>query len=194
MKNIKNLKKSLLPLSLMLAFAGASHTAQAAEYNQVQPKDSKITFNYQQMGVGMEGVFNTFSGQLKFDPDAPEQAQATLEVDLSSVDVDNDEANDELATKTWFNTSAFPVAKFASTGVKALADGQYEVQGQLSIKGQTQDVVVPASFSEQGGQGIFEGKLTIQRGAFSIGEGAWKAFDIVANDVVVNFRLAATSK
>lgn len=188
---MKKITPSLLPLGLLLALVG---TAQAAEYNQVLPKDSKITFNYQQMGVGMEGVFNSFNGQLRFDPAAPEQAQATLEVDLNSVDVDNDEANSELASKTWFNTKAFPVAKFASTSVKPLADGQYEVKGQLSIKGQSQEVLVPARFTEQGGQGIFEGKLTIQRGAFSIGEGAWKAFDIVANDVVVNFRLTATSK
>lgn len=45
-------------------------------------------------------------------------------------------------------------------------------------------------FTEQGGKGVLEGQLTIQRGTFLIGEGAWKAFDIVANDVVVNFRLA----
>ena len=36
--------------------------------------------------------------------------------------------------------------------------------------------------------------LTIQRGDFSIGEGAWKAFDIVANDVVIKFRITAAAK
>lgn len=117
---------------------------------------------------------------------------AVLEVDLTSVDVDNDEANDELATKTWFNTPAFPKARFESTSVKALPTaGQYEVVGTLTIKGQKQTVTVPARFTEKAGQGVFEGKLTIQRGAFSIGEGAWKAFDIVANDVVVHFQLTA---
>lgn len=164
-------------------------TAHAVEYTQVQPQASKITFDYQQMGVGMQGKFNAFQGQLRFDPAQPQQAQATLVVDLASVDVDSDEANDELATQTWFNTPAFPQAQFVSTSVKALGAGQYEVTGQLTIKGQSQKVVVPARFTEKAGQGIFTGKLTIQRGAFSIGEGAWKAFDIVANDVVVNFHL-----
>ena len=41
---------------------------------------------------------------------------------------------------------------------------------------------------------VFEGSLTIQRGDFSIGEGAWKAFDIVANDVVIKFRITAAAK
>ena len=164
--------------------------AQAAEYTQLQPQASKITFDYQQMGVGMQGVFKTFSGQLRFDPAHADKASAVLEVDLASVDVDNDEANDELATKTWFNTPAFPKARFESTSVKALPTaGQYEVVGTLTIKGQKQTVTVPARFTEKAGQGVFEGKLTIQRGAFSIGEGAWKEFDIVANDVVVRFHL-----
>lgn len=183
--------KLAMALAAGWLLAGA---AQAVEYTQVQSKDSKITFDYQQMGVGMQGAFKTFNGQLNFDPAAPQQARAVLEVDLGSVDVDSAEANDELATATWFNTKAFPKAKFASTGVKPLANGQYEVSGQLTIKGHSQNVVVPARFTEQAGQGVFEGQLTIQRGAFSIGEGAWKAFDIVANDVVVNFRLAVTPK
>jgi hypothetical protein len=89
-------------------------------------------------------------------------------------------------------TPAFPKARFESTSVKALPTaGQYEVVGTLTIKGQKQTVTVPARFTEKAGQGVFEGKLTIQRGAFSIGEGAWKAFDIVANDVVVHFQLTA---
>ena len=36
--------------------------------------------------------------------------------------------------------------------------------------------------------------LTIRRGDFSIGDGAWKAFDIVANDVVIQFRLTAAAQ
>lgn len=189
------MKKVFLPLASLtasLALLGNLSNASAAEYTQVQPQASKISFDYQQMGVGMQGVFKTFTGTLRFDPAAADKAQASLEVDLASVDVDSDEANDELATKTWFNTAAFPKAKFESTSVKALPTAdQYEVAGTLTIKGQSHNVTVPARFSESNGQGVFEGKLTIQRGAFSIGEGAWKAFDIVANDVVVHFKLIA---
>ena len=46
----------------------------------------------------------------------------------------------------------------------------------------------------QGEAGVFDGSLTIKRGDFSIGEGAWKAFDIVANDVVIKFRITAAAK
>ena len=40
----------------------------------------------------------------------------------------------------------------------------------------------------------FDGSFTIRRGDFSIGEGAWAKFDIVANDVLIKFRITAASK
>ena len=71
---------------------------------------------------------------------------------------------------------------------------KYEVTGQLSIKGKTQEVVVPATFTPQGNSGVFEGSFTIRRADFSIGEGSWAKFDIVANDVQIKFRITAASK
>ncbi|MDX9994660.1 MAG: YceI family protein, partial [Rhodocyclaceae bacterium] len=59
---------------------------------------------------------------------------------------------------------------------------------------QTRDIVVPATFATQGNAGVFDGAFTLRRGDFSIGEGAWAKFDIVANEVQVTFRITATPK
>ena len=181
-------------LALFSTLALASSTAHAVEYNQVQADKSQIAFGYQQMGVSMDGTFNKFSSQLRFDPAAPQTGSATIEVDLASIDTGSAEGDEEAARKTWFNTKDFPAARFESTSVKALEGNKYEVAGKLTIKGTTKDVVVPATFKPQGDSGVFEGSLTIQRGDFSIGEGAWKAFDVVANDVVIKFRITAAAK
>ena len=180
-------------IALLSAFSLAT-AAHAVEYTQVQPDKSQITFAYQQMGVAMQGAFKKFSGQLRFDPAAPAAAKSTIEVELASVDTGSSEGDTEVATKTWFDTKAFPRARFESGSVKALGGNKYEVAGKLTIKGKTVDVVVPATFAAQGKTGVFEGRLTIRRGDFSIGEGAWKAFDIVANDVVIQLRLAAAAQ
>ena len=174
-----------------LACATAAH---AVEFNQVQADKSQITFAYQQMGVAMDGSFKKFASQLRFDPARPQAATATIDVDLASIDTGSSEGDSEVATKTWFDTKAFPRARFESGSVKALGGNKYEVAGKLTIKGKTVDVVVPATFTAQGKTGVFEGRLTIRRGDFSIGEGAWKAFDIVANDVVIQFRLTAAAQ
>ena len=64
----------------------------------------------------------------------------------------------------------------------------------MSIKGRTQDVVVPATFTAQGNSGVFDGSFTIRRADVAIGEGSWAKFDIVANDVQVRFRITAAGK
>ena len=99
-----------------------------------------------------------------------------------------------MSGKPRFHIKAFPTAQFASTNVKALGGNRYEVAGKLTIKGRTQDVVIPATFSAQGKTGVFEGGFILRRGDYSIGEGAWSKFDIVANDVNVKFRITATGK
>lgn len=181
-------------LALFSTLALATSAAHAVEYNEVQADKSRIAFGYQQMGVSMEGSFKTFSSQLRFDPATPQAAVASIEVELASVDTGSAEGDGEVARKTWFNTKDFPAARFQSGAVKALGGNKYEVAGTLTIKGTSKDVVVPATFTPQGNTGVFEGSLTIQRGDFSIGEGAWKAFDIVANDVVIKFRITAAAK
>jgi polyisoprenoid-binding protein YceI len=181
-------------LALFSTLALATSAAHAVEYNQVQADKSQIAFGFQQMGVSMDGAFKEFSSQLRFDPAAPEAASAVIEVALASIDTGSDEGDEEAARKTWFNTKDFPAARFESTAVKALGANAYEVAGKLTIKGTTKDVIVPATFTPQGDTGVFEGSLTIQRGDFSIGEGAWKAFDVVANDVVIKFRISAAAK
>jgi len=178
---------------LSLALASAV-SAQAIEYNQVQPDKSAVNFVYKQMGVAVDGKFKKFSSQLSFDPAKPTVAKTVFEVDLASVDTGAPEGDQEVAGKPWFNTKAFPTARFVSSGVKALGGNRYEVTGQLSIKGKTQDVVVPATFTAQGNNGVFEGAFTIRRADFSVGEGAWAKFDIVANDVQIKFRITASGK
>ncbi len=165
----------------------------ALEYNQVQPAKNSVTFQYKQMGVTMDGKFKKSVAQLSFDPEQPAKAKATVEIDLSSIDTGSSEADGEVAGKAWFNTKAFPLARFVAGEVKAIGGNRYEIPGKLTIKGQTQDILVPASFTPQGKTGVFDGSFAIRRGDFHIGEGPWSKFDIVANDIIVKFRITATS-
>lgn len=167
--------------------------ALAGSYDRIVAQDSTIAFTYSQMGVSLQGSFARFDGTLAFDAERPEQASARIEVALESISTGLAEADVEAAKPTWFNIEAFPSARFESTAVRALGENRYEVTGELSIKGHTKEVVFPASFSAADGIGRFEGDLSIRRGDFSIGEGSWSRFNILANEVTVRFSIAATS-
>ncbi|MBP6514967.1 MAG: YceI family protein [Steroidobacteraceae bacterium] len=182
---------------LALAFALTSllaSTAQAVEYNQLQADKSSIAFSYSQMGVSMDGQFRKFASQLSFDPAQVAKAKLAVDVDLASIDTGAPELDTEATGRDWFNIRSFPTARFVAASVKPLGGNRYSVAGKLTIKGRTKDIVVPATFTPQGNAGVFAGSFTIRRGDFSIGEGAWSAFDIVANDVQVRFRLTASSR
>lgn len=167
-----------------------SAPAVAVEYTQLQAEQSRVAFQYEQMGVRLDGHFRTFSSDIHFDPARPEAAKAVLEVDLASVDTGSPDADTEVVTPGWFNVAAYPKARFEASSIKALDGERYEIAGKLSIKGAERAVSFPATFHAKGEQATFQGSLTIKRGDYSIGEGDWSSFDIVANDVVINFELA----
>ena len=168
-------------------------SAGAVEYKAIQPEKSKVTFQYKQMGVAMDGHFKKFAAQLNFDPAKPAAAQAQIEIDLASIDAGSSDADDEVVGKTWFNVKAFPKATFVAKQIKATGTNQFEVTGALTIKGKSQDIKFPLKLAAQGNAGVFSGGFVMRRADFAIGEGMWAKFDVVANDIQVNFQLTAIS-
>jgi polyisoprenoid-binding protein YceI len=182
--------KHLITFTLGSVLAMSAH---ALEYKAIQSEKSKVTFQYKQMGVGMDGQFKTFAAQLNFDPAKPASAKAQIEIDLASIDAGSSEADDEVVGKTWFNVKTFPKATFVAKQIKATGVNQYEVTGALTIKGKSQDIRFPLKYSAQGNVGAFSGGFAMHRADFAIGEGMWAKFDVVANDIQVNFQLTAIS-
>jgi len=178
---------------LPLLLAGAMNSAHTAEFNQVQLNNSTMSFAYQQMGVPLEGKFRKFAAQLSFDPARINAAQAKLEVDLASIDTGSGEGDDEVAGKLWFNTKAYPVARFVSSGVKALGGNRYETSGKLTIRGRSLDVAAPFTFKQEGAVGIFDGAFTLKRLDYAIGEGLWADVGTVANEVRIVFHIVTNA-
>lgn len=179
--------KSLLALSA----TALALQVQAAPYQSIVPAKSSISFQFKQMGVSADGHFKKFAAQVNFDPAKAAPGQASFEVDLASVDTGSGEADDEVVTKSWFNTAAFPKAQFVSKQIRQTAPNLYEVLGTLSIKGQSRDVKFPLKHTPQGKNGLLTGSFTLQRADYRIGEGMWAKFDVVANDIQVNFSISA---
>lgn len=182
-----------IPLAA-LALAAAFSPALAVEFGQVQADKSNLAFVSKQMGVPVDGRFRKFNVALAFDPAKPAQASAKMDVDLASIDAGSKDANDEVVGKNWFNTKAFPTASFVSTAVKPLGGDRYEVAGKLTIKGKTQDVVAPATFRQEAGNGVFDGAFTLKRLDFALGEGLWSDVSAVANEVQIRFHIVAAPR
>ena len=177
---------ALLPFFVLMTI-GASASAGNVDYAK-----SEIAFVSKQMNVPVQGRFKKFTAQIVFDPKKLAAAKAEIEVDLASIDTGSDEANDEVAKKAWFNTSAFPTAKFASSSVTRTGPDKYEARGKLSIKGIGQDVVAPFTVKRAGDTVTYEGGFTLKRLQFRIGEGIWSDVETLADEVQVKFRIVTT--
>jgi polyisoprenoid-binding protein YceI len=176
--------------SLLLASLFASALVGAAPL-KTDPAKSSVSATFKQMGVPVEAKFKQFSAQIDYDAAKPAASKATVEIMTASLDLGDPEYNKEVTKKEWFNAAQFPKASFVSTAIAPAGAGKLNVSGKLSIKGRSADVSFPLSVKTEGGKQVFEGQLPIRRLAFNIGEGEWKDTSMVADEVVIKFRVAA---
>ncbi len=161
----------------------------AAAQQKLIAAQSEIAFTSKQMGVPVDGKFKKFDAQVAFDPKKPESAKISFVIDLASVSLGTAETEAEVFKPDWFSTKLFPQATFASTGVKAVSAGKFEVVGKLTIKGVSRDVLVPVTLAQASGNTAASGSFTMKRLDFKIGDGDWGDTSLVANDVQVKFKL-----
>jgi polyisoprenoid-binding protein YceI len=152
---------------------------------------SSVSAVFKQMDVPVESNFKRFNAQIDYDAAHPEKASARVDIDTASFDMGQADYNKEIAKKEWFNSAQFPKATFVSSSIKPAGAGKMTVTGKLTIKGKTADVSFPLSVKPEGGKQVFEGQLPIKRLAFNVGEGEWQDTSMVANEIVIKFRLAA---
>lgn len=182
MKLSKCLPHLILPLLTLM-------TLQAGAQQKLLPAQSDIGFTFKQMGVPVDGRFKKFDAQVHFDAAKLTSSTVNLTVDIASATLGTPEIDAELPKAPWFNTAKFPQATFASSAFKSLGAGKYEVSGKLSVKGQSQNIVVPLTMTQVGANTTAVGVFPIKRLAFKIGENEWADTSMVADDVQVKFKL-----
>ena len=189
------MRKILLAAAVALSVM-ATLPASAADRPLIA-SGSSIAFTFSQMNVPVEGRFKRFKGKINFDAAKPETSSIDMQVDVASISAGED-VDPEAVKPDWLDAAGHPQARFVSRGIKSLGAGRYQATGTLSIKGANRDIVVPFDFKEQATGASVDGRFTLKRADYKIGEGEWSAFDVVANDVIVKFHLvvgpAAASK
>ena len=182
MKMTLRLSPLILSLLTLLSLPSAAQ-------QKLLPAQSDIGFTFKQMGVPVDGRFKKFDAQINFDATKLATSSVTFTVDIASATLGTPEIDAELPKAPWFNTVKFPQASFASSAFKSLGGGKYEVAGKLSVKGQSQQVVVPITMTQVGANTSAVGVFPVKRLAFKIGENEWADTSMVADDVQVKFKL-----
>jgi polyisoprenoid-binding protein YceI len=181
---------------LLVSFPAFSADAPAVPHYVLDPAKSTLEFSFTQAGAQNKGKFKHFTVNFEFSPDNLAASRLEVTIDVASLDTGDQERDDTLRDTDLFAVKKFPQARFSATQIAKTATG-YEALGKLTIRDATRDARVPFTFrsaSEAGtNAGYMNGKTTLKRLDYGVGQGDWKATDQVGNEVGVSFALRLTA-
>jgi len=130
-----------------VAFAGLLAVAAAPLPAHAGPLSGTYTLSPAQLDTGFSvkvlggravtGEFKTVSGKMILDQTRPERSRVNVKVDLTSVHTNNDKVTGFLKSAAMFDVANHPVATFQSTRVRMTGDYSADVEGVLTLRGQT---------------------------------------------------------
>lgn len=174
--------------SFVIASAlGCIGTAAAGDWNVVKEMSS-VGFIAEQQGTRFNGRFGTFDATIAFDPSAPESGSIVGIIETATVNTRDHDRDAALHDRDWFNSAEFPRARFESQSIKKLDDGSFEASGELELKGRAKPATLTFTFDTSGANAKFDGKMTINRFDFNVGEG-WNDTSWVGQNVQVEVKL-----
>ena len=123
----------------------------AAENYTVDSVHSYVLFKINHLNVGNSyGRFGDPSGSFTWDEANPSKSSFELTVQAAKVDTDNEKRDKHLRSPEFFNASQHDAITFKSTAVKQVKPDTLEIDGMLSMLGQTHPITVTAQQTGHG--------------------------------------------
>lgn len=136
------MKKLFIGLTAALAFSAAN----AADYKiDTKGAHASINFKIQHLGYSwLAGRFNDFSGNFSYDEDNLTASDIMVTIDTASVDTNHAERDKHLKGDDFLDVEKYPEAKFVSTSVESMGDGEMKVMGDFTLHGVTKPITIEA--------------------------------------------------
>ncbi|WP_077623857.1 YceI family protein [Sediminibacillus massiliensis] len=118
---------------------------------KVDPTHTSVDFSVKHMMVSkVKGTFHDFDATIVADPADMTTAEVDFTVDVNSVDTRNDQRDTHLRSGDFFDVENNPKMTFKSTDVKKVGEDQYEIIGDLTIRGTTNQETFKVDFEGSG--------------------------------------------
>jgi polyisoprenoid-binding protein YceI len=151
------------------------------------------------MVTKVRGAFNEFTGTAVLDGANPENSTVQVTIQAASIDTRNAQRDGHLRGNDFLAMEEYPQITFTSTGVRQSGETTFEVTGDLTIKGVTNEVTIPFEFEGAatdpfGNERVgFEGSVVINRKDYGV---TWNAAlegggVLVSDKVTLEFEVSA---
>lgn len=169
---------------------------------QIDPAHSQAEFQVRHLLSRVRGRFTDLSGTIDFDQETPEQSSVAFSIRTASIDTNQPDRDAHLRSDDFFAVEKYPTLTFVSTGITARGRQQYDVKGDLTIRGVKKSVVLPVTYlgaakDPWGNEKLaFETEITLDRKEFGL---VWNAAletggFLVGDDVRVNVSVQAQAQ
>ncbi len=160
---------ALVAFPLLAAAKPVSGTPVDGKPHVIDKAHSEINFVADSRLLSAHGFFGKWDADVKLDAANWSNSTVAITIDAASINTRVDMRDNHLKSADFFDVAKYPTITFKSTGVKQLSANKLEITGDLTMKGVTKKVVVPASvvFYEKGA-GRFRGALTILRKDYGV--------------------------
>ncbi|WP_234735843.1 YceI family protein [Tellurirhabdus bombi] len=163
--------------------------AKASTYT-IDANESTVNWNGKKVTGEHFGTIKISKGSLLVD--GSKLTGGTVDIDLrtmTSTDLkDNKEYHDKLInhlkSDDFFGVDKYPTATFKITKVTPKSGNQYDVTGDLSIKGKTNPVTFPVTVNVKGNTLEAAGKATVDRSKYDIRYGSKSFFDNLGDKAI----------
>lgn len=200
-------------VAAFVAAALSSATAAFAAPQSFDFKDPKGVNNVQfKLDAPLESITGTgtgISGNVSFDPAAPDAISGRIVLDAASLTVGNPIMGEHLRSADWLDVAKYPTISFEAGRVANVrakgAQIQADVTGMLIVKGVAKEVTVPVTFTHlpdklgaRLGDAKIQGDLLVLRASFEINRSdfsimAGQATDKVAETIQLSLSIAGAA-
>ncbi len=125
----------------------------------IDPTHSDIQFKIKHLVIStVTGSFRTFQGKAVTDGDGFENAKVSVSIDVKSIDTNQANRDGHLQNGDFFSADEFPQILFESTAFTKIEGSDYQLTGDLTLRGVTKPVELHVEYggSENNGHGVIK--------------------------------------
>jgi polyisoprenoid-binding protein YceI len=192
-------------LALFIVFAAAFTTNTVNDDDatswELDKSHSAINFTVNHFFTPVDGTFEDYTADIKFDPANLENSSISVEIQVASVNTRNDRRDDHIKTGDFFNAEAYPSIKFTSNRITNEGNNNFVAHGQITIRDVTKEFSLPFELlgmmdhpmRENSKVAGIVASAEIMRNDFGVGTGDWRATAVVGNKVNIQLNLELLS-
>ena len=123
-----------------------SATATAVKTIAIDKTHSEATFQVRHLVTKVRGRFTDLGGSIAFDEASPEASAVSFTIQAASIDTGTPDRDAHLRSEDFFHVEQYPAITFVSTAIRARGGNEFDVTGDLTMRGVTKRITLPVSY------------------------------------------------